>query len=459
MGVPPMFWVARASRPWMTCVERLGRRALPGVRRECGRLAAGLGGRVGRLAATVFAALLIAGSAAGAERLRVQLIAPDRAGADELHPLRAALGAAYGFEIDAPPAAATGKTGAALAGLRAADAVIVHRGPGRLAADDLVRLREFLGKGGAVVILGAAPEDWPDWPAFEQELLGATRGEVFAGGAPMTIINLFPHPIFTGVTVFETDQPVPLYAKLADDAEMIMEGTVGEATAPLAWVRRRPGGRMCHLAQAHPSLFAHPAFQRMVANALLWAAARPIPGARPAVQRTFMPDAHPGAFAITLPEGPGVCLDPVRGGINYIWDGDFVDLRPRWLTKVGEPARIFGEVFYRESEWQPMRAGAPGSEPAYQFRGYSVHDGQPEFHYETGGRKVWESYGALPGGAGLIRRFRVGPGAPLWIKLEPQPGADVRVRGLEHDGHLASFPSRDAGEFTIEIRRKTGVVR
>jgi hypothetical protein len=202
-------------------------------------------------------------------------------------------------------------------------------------------------------------------------------------------------------------------------------------------------------------LFIDGTYQRMVGQAVLWATQRPIPGAQAAVQRTLMPESYPGAFAITLPNGPGVCLDPVRGGINYLWNGDFVDLRPRWITKQGEPARIFGPIFYREKEWHPFRSGSPNAEPDFRFLGYTLHDGLPEFHYQIGGRDVHETLSPGREATTLLRRFRVGPGAaPLWLNLEPQPDAEVLVRGLDHDGNLASFTSSAGGEFTIEIRPK-----
>lgn len=403
---------------------------------------------------TFAALLLVAGSVIGsalpcqaATALRVAIIAADRSPADGVDTLSAALAQDFGFQIKPVPNS-----------LSAVDAVIVHRGPGTLSAADAAEWRAFLRSGKPLVLIAANPDAWPSIPTFAREVLGAQPGAVFANGAPLTVINLFPHPILSGIGRFETTQAFPLYSQLGDDAQMIMEGTAGEATAPLAWVRRRAEGRMAHFVFDHPSLLADPTYQRMIGQAVLWAAQRPIPGAETAVQRTFMPDSYPGAFAITLPNGPSLCLDPVRGGINYVWDGDFIDLRPRWITKQGEPARLFGEVFYEEKEWQPFRAGTPNAASALRFRGYTMSAGIPEFHYEIGGRDVYETFtpGSSPGS--LLRTFRVGPGtAPLWLSLEPQTKSEVIVRGLERDGPLASFSSPAGGEFTIEIRRKASL--
>jgi hypothetical protein len=119
-----------------------------------------------------------------------------------------------------------------------------------------------------------------------------------------------------------------------------------------------------------------------------------------------------------------------------------------------EPARIFGDVFYREKDWQPLRAAGAGETSALRFRGYTLAGGYPEFHYEVGGREVYERL--TPGEDGGLRRsFRVEAGvAPLSITLEPQAEATVTLRGLQRDGNIATFASRTAGEFTIEIHRR-----
>lgn len=386
--------------------------------------------------------LLTTAALPAAEALRVSLAGGPQATAGLRAALDQAAGAADGAAF-------------ALVPLRDAQVAIFLGGP---AGADATALNEHLNAGKGTVILGAARDAWAAVPEFFPKFLGATPGGVFAGGASLRTISLYPHPIHTGVAEFDTAQPVQTFTNLADDVQLIMEGTVGEETVPLAWVRRRGAARLVHFVPADAATLASPAFQRLLASAVRWAGARPVPGAVAAVQRTFMPESHPGSFAITFPGGPGVCLDPVRGGINFAWDGDFVDLRPRWLTKQGAPARIFGETFYREGAWRPLRAGAPGRESDFQFRGYALTPAGPEFHWQIDGRDVFETLSASPDGAVLTRRFRVAAGAaPLWLRLEPQPAAAVAVRGLERDGDLASFPSPAAGEFTIEIRRKPSV--
>ena len=379
--------------------------------------------------------LAAAFSPAGAEPLRVALIAPSAEVA-----VLAALGATIedgGLVRISTPARA--------------DALLILRGPGAAAAET----RTLLADGRPAVVLGAEPAAWNDAGGFITERIGAIRGAAFAGGAPLRVINLFAHPVLTGVEAIESDEAVPAWTKLAEDTQLIVEGITGEETTPLAWVRNAGSGRIAHLVPTSPALLTSRDYLRIVTQALLWTARRPIPGARPVVQRTFMPESHPGAFAITFPEGVGVCLDPVRGGVNFAWDGDFVDLRPRWLTKQGAPARIFGSVFYSERAPRPLRAGAPGANSAWRFLGHGLRDGTPEFRYDVDGREITEALRALPDGTGFTRTLSVAAGkSPLWLTLEEQSNAEVIVEGASRDGNAVAFTSADAGSFRVTVRRR-----
>lgn len=381
-------------------------------------------------------ALAAAVTTAGAEPLRVALIGTP-AEASSRRSLGAAIESSGLARLTSPARA---------------DALLLLRGPGPEAAPATRRLIE---DGRPAVVVGADPEAWGEAGGYLTERIGATPGAAFAGGAPLRVINLFPHPIFTGVEALETDESVPSWTKLTDDAQMIAEGITGEETTPLAWVRSVGSARICHLVPSSSALLASPDYVRIITQALLWTARRSIPGARPAVQRTFMPESHPGAFAITFPEGVGVCLDPVRGGVNFAWEGDFVDLRPRWLTKQGAPARIFGPVFYTEKTWQPLRAGAPGADSTWRFKGHVLRDGVPEFHHDVAGRKVTETLRALADGSGFTRTFTVTAGqAPLWLNLDEQSLSEVRVEGALRDGNAVAFTSADSGVFKITVRRR-----
>ncbi len=399
------------------------------------------------------------GGAAESKPLRVALIAGAEPAAVEagksLMALKLALekNAGVSVVLVAPPAG--GATMPALAELRTANAAVLYGGSGDLSRGDAAILREFLGAGKGLVVIRAATERWSAWPTFTPDVLGAKRQGAVASGAPMRVINLFPHAIFTGLTKLETSQEMPLYADLASDALMTIEGTVGESTAPLGWLRRWQNARIVHIVPAGPELFRQEGYVRMLANSVLWTVQRPIPDARAYVQRTYLPESYPGTLAVTMPGGPTFAFDPVRGGISHMSDGDFVDLRPRWITKRGEPARLSGEIFYRDTSRGLFWMTADGREPAFHFKGYSVVGRYPELFYRVGDREIREETLPLASGMGIIRKFHVGPGTqPLWYKSDPQPGAEITAKGLEQDGSRMGYTGTGAGEFTIEIRQK-----
>jgi len=322
----------------------------------------------------------------------------------------------------------------------------------------------FASAGKGLVVLGASGGAWADWAEFEPLMLGAHFGAIFADGAPMRVINLFPHPIFSGIRHFETPQGMR-QCELAPDAQIIMEGTVGENTVPMGWVRRYGKSRIVSLEPGGSAMLGDPDYRALVLNSVRWAGFRPIPGARTLIQRTYMRGAYPGALAINFPEGPSVCYDTVRGGIDYIWDGDFVDLHPWWTARHGVPLRNFaarfsGRLLYPEAALAPaMHVGEKGGQSDYHFRGYRLKgDGFPELYHTVGGREITEDLHAVGDGVGVERSFHVAPGAsPLWLRMDPDTGADVSIAGAAWDGNFLRFDAAAGGDFTVTIREKAGL--
>lgn len=381
--------------------------------------------------------------AQAAEPLRVALLAED-ASAKWVRVLEPVLSAtAMNVRVATAPS---------LSLLSTSDVAVVGGWRGDFTAGEVAALREFLrGKRGLVVLRPARPLGEP-WARFATEVLGGTAKGDFADGAPMQVIDLFPHSVMAGISELETDRAMQRYADLPRDADIIMEGIVGEEAVPMAWVRRVGNARVAHFPAVDEAMLAQAAGQRLVTQGILWCARRDVPAAVTLVQRTFMPDAIPGAFAITLPQGPSLCFDPARGGVNYAWDGDFVDLHPRWVTKRGEPARLSGDVFYRESDKQPWRDAA-GKPADVQFLGYRWEGRWVELHYTVGGRDVREQFLPLEDGSGLARKITLGRGAPMTLVLGESGSAVVGVRGAEMRGDRVDFAGQEPGAFTLEIRR------
>lgn len=324
------------------------------------------------------------------------------------------------------------------------------------AEQDLAIFRDFFNSGKGFVAIRSTSHAWENWSDFDQEVLGARYNMTFHTDQQrypsMEVINLYNHPIFTGARNFSTDQYMYDVQDIAGDVQIIMEGTVGESTTPMAWTRMYKRGRVFRLIPGNLKLFQDPNYLRIVANGILWVAGREIRGAQAQVQRTYMPEAHPGSFAVTFPQGPGICIDPVRGGVNYIWEGDFINLRPRWLTKQGDPAKYYGKIFYSNEQHKPIRTETPDKESDYQFHGYRIINGNPEFRYSVNGILIKETLTPLKKAYGVKRHFQVDGNESVWIISEPQKDSAINLTGAERKGKYIYYNGEGDG-FEMEIRK------
>ena len=175
---------------------------------------------------------------------------------------------------------------------------------------------------------------------------------------------------------------------------------------------------------------------------LLAFAASPLARADVLIERTMLPDAHASSFAFGLPGGVSFCFDPVRGGVNYAWTGDFLDLtNVRPINKLTKAAELRGPVVYRETGQAPHRRGDARRVPTIEFKGYTLRADDVELRYTIDGVPVRETIAALPNRAGLRRTFRFdGAGADAaWFHVVDGRPATALTRGA-------------AGTFVLEHR-------
>lgn len=132
---------------------------------------------------------------------------------------------------------------------------------------------------------------------------------------------------------------------------------------------------------------------------------------RPEILRTFMPDnAGTKCVAVGYPGGLNLVFDSSQCRLSYAWAGNFLDVRPVWDGRGGNPARLLGAKFWTAPvgfPWAVTDTNSPTAVPdfvrqakdpafaaplpegkvysgpmAVQFRGYSVDiPGNPTFRY------------------------------------------------------------------------------
>lgn len=173
------------------------------------------------------------------------------------------------------------------------------------------------------------------------------------------------------------------------------------------------------------------------------------------IERTLLPDAAPSSFAVGFSTGINFCYDVVRGGVSYIWTGDFVDIssvRPN-AGKAVSPVKLLGEVVYRESEYFPLRRNDPQHGAGVDFKGYRLKTDAIEFIYEIDQRRVTEEVKPTADGTGLVRHFRIEgafPGDTWWYVPGATNGAALEAPGAHHD--VRGFRFDSAKSFLLEVR-------
>ena len=73
----------------------------------------------------------------------------------------------------------------------------------------------------------------------------------------------------------------------------------------------------------------------------------------------------------------------------------------------GSQARILGAKYYTAPSVFPLRIGNPDSEPRVEFKGYTLLNKLPQFHYSVDGVPVREWIAPLTNELGLCRTFRI----------------------------------------------------
>lgn len=82
------------------------------------------------------------------------------------------------------------------------------------------------------------------------------------------------HPIVAGFDPSTSNGSLYKVSPLADDCVPLLMGTSPEGAEPVAWVRDRAGARVFYTSLGHPDDFDQPAFRRLLARGIFWAAGR-----------------------------------------------------------------------------------------------------------------------------------------------------------------------------------------
>jgi type 1 glutamine amidotransferase len=145
--------------------------------------------------------------------------------------------------------------------------------------EQLEHVKKYCTSGRPIVACRTASHGFQNWLEFDKLVLGGNYSGHFGRG-PTTQAKIESqakdHPILEGLSDFQSEASLYKTKPLAADCTLLMTGSTAksEGSQPLAWTRVVKDGRVFYTSLGAPTDFANPPFQRMMANALFWAAKR-----------------------------------------------------------------------------------------------------------------------------------------------------------------------------------------
>ena len=133
----------------------------------------------------------------------------------------------------------------------------------------------------AFYVRGKVKEGEAEWPEFDANVLGGNysgHGPNAPGTDVAIVAEQADHPILAGVTPAKWRSTGSLYytPPVADDATVLMTGSLEDRVEPLTWARTYQGGRVVYTALGYPDDFQDCQVRRLFVNTIFWAMNRPV---------------------------------------------------------------------------------------------------------------------------------------------------------------------------------------
>jgi type 1 glutamine amidotransferase len=151
------------------------------------------------------------------------------------------------------------------------DAAVLYTRRLKLQGDQLDRLKKYCTAGKPLVGIRTASHAIQTWLEFDKEVLGGNYKNHYKAG-PLTEVKIEAkdHPILKGVTPYQSQASLYRNTGLSKDVDILLTGSIPEASEPIAWTRAYKGGRIFYTSLGHQKDFEEDGFLRLIANAVLW---------------------------------------------------------------------------------------------------------------------------------------------------------------------------------------------
>lgn len=152
----------------------------------------------------------------------------------------------------------------------------------KIAGEQLERVKKYCESGRPIVAVRTASHGFQNWLEFDKIILAGNYTGHFGNGPTMKV-TIAPaaknHPVLEGVSpAIRSIYSLYKTAPLAPGCELLMTGStpISSGTQPVAWAREYKGARVFYTSLGGPQDFENATFCRLMANALFWAAKRPV---------------------------------------------------------------------------------------------------------------------------------------------------------------------------------------
>lgn len=150
-------------------------------------------------------------------------------------------------------------------------------------------IKNYCAQGKPIVGIRTASHGFQPWLEMDKEVFGGDYQNHYGNG-PTSKIEIVAkakgHPILDGVVPFRSKYSLYKNPNIAADAGLLLRGEVNGKIEPVAWTRVHHSGRVFYCSFGGVEDFQNATFQRLIANALFWAAERdvakkPLPAVAP----------------------------------------------------------------------------------------------------------------------------------------------------------------------------------
>ncbi len=144
----------------------------------------------------------------------------------------------------------------------------------QIEGDSLDAVKKFVKSGKPIVGVRTASHGFQKWLEMDKDVFGGDyKGHFGAGMADVKVIEKQKdHAILKDVKPFTTNGSLYKNPNVAADITVLLQGTMGKESEPVAWTREKDGRRVFYTSLGHPDDFKDANFVRLLTNGLAWAA-------------------------------------------------------------------------------------------------------------------------------------------------------------------------------------------